>query len=90
MIMDISSRHEKDPAVGWDISASAKAGTGEKIVPAQIFVNGSSRSDQSFDPPIANWERQLPQQGQYPGDNAVRVIITDDKGQDSESDDFWS
>jgi hypothetical protein len=88
--MDVSSRHEKDPAVGWDISASAKAGTGEKIARARIIVNGSSRFDHSFDPPIANWQQQLRQQGQYPGDNAVRVIITDDKGQDSECDDSWN
>jgi hypothetical protein len=88
--MDISSTHEKDPAVAWDISASAKAASGEKIARAQIIVNGSSQSDQSFDPPIAAWQQQLEQQGQYPGNNTVRVIITDDKGQDSESDDSWN
>jgi len=56
----------------------------------QVLVNGSREYDQTFDPPISNWQRQLTQQGQYPGDNTVRVIATSDKGDDTESDDSWS
>jgi len=88
--MTASSTHKKNPAVGWDISASAKADKGEKIARAQIIVNGSSEYDKTFDPPISSWQEQLNQQGQYPGENTVQVIVTDDKGEDTESDDSWS
>lgn len=88
--MDVTSSHTKNPAVGWDISASAKAGAGEKIARAQIFVDDFPEFDKSFDPPISSWQQQLHQQGQFPGDNAVRVVVTDDKGNDSESVDSWS
>ena len=88
--MIVSSTHKKNPAIGWDISASAKAEKGEKIARAQIIVNGSSEYDKSFASPISNWQEQLNQQGQYPGDNTVQAIVTDDKGEDTESDDSWS
>ena len=35
--MTASSTHTKNPAIGWDISASAKADKGEKIARAQIL-----------------------------------------------------
>ena len=88
--MDVTSSHSKNPAVGWDITASAKAGTGEKIARAQIIVDDFPEYDKTFDPPISNWQQQLHQQGQFPGDNRVRVIVTSDKGDDTESDDSWS
>lgn len=88
--MDVTSSHSKNPAVGWDISAAAKAEKGEKIARAQIIVDDFPEYDKSFDPPITNWEQQLQQQGQFPGDNTVRVIVTNDKGDDAEADDSWS
>jgi len=88
--MDVTSSHSKNPAVGWDISASAKAERGEKIARAQILVNDFPEYDKTFDSPITNWQQQLHQQGQFPGDNTVRVIVTDQKGDDSEADDSWS
>jgi hypothetical protein len=88
--MTVGSTHTKNPAVGWDISASAKADAGEKITRAQIIVNGSTRHDKTFDPPISNWQESLTQQGLYPGDNIVQVIATSDKAEDTESDDSWS
>jgi hypothetical protein len=87
--MTAASTHTKNSAVGWDISASAKADTGEKIARAQILVNGSSEYDETFDPPISNWQEQLTQQGEFPGSNVVQVIITSDKGDDTESYDSW-
>lgn len=88
--MDVTSSHSKNPAVGWDISAAAKAEKGEKIARAQIIVDDFPEYDKSFDPPITNWQQQLQQQGQFPGDNTVRVIVTNDKGDDAEADDSWS
>jgi hypothetical protein len=88
--MDINISHTKNPALGWDITASAKAGAGEKIARAQILVNDVSRYDRTFDHPVVAWQDQLPQQGEYPGDNEVRVVITNDNAEDTESVDAWS
>jgi hypothetical protein len=88
--MNVTSTHAKNPLMGWDITASAKADTGEKIARVQIIVNGSSEYDKTFDSPISSWQEQLNQQGEYPGDNAVEVIATSDKGEDTESEDSWT
>lgn len=87
--MDITGSHSKNPALGWDIAATAKTGAGEKIARAQIHVNDLARYDRSFDPPISVWQEQLPQQGQYPGQNEVRVVITNDQSEDTEFVDSW-
>jgi len=88
--MNVSSTHTRNPALGWDISASAKADTGEKIARAQVLVNGSTEYDESFDPPINSWQTQLNQKGDYPEENVVQVIVTSDKAEDTESYDSWS
>jgi len=88
--MTTSSTHTKNPAIGWDISASAKADKGEKIARAQILINDFSEYDETFSFPLSSWQQQLNQQGQYPGENTVRVIVTSDKGEDTESQDSWS
>lgn len=88
--MTVGSMHTKNPLVDWDVSASAKADPGEKIARAQIFVNGLSEYDKAFDPCISSWQTQLTQKGRYPGDNTVQVIVTNDKGVDTGSDDEWS
>jgi hypothetical protein len=86
----VTSQHAKNPAIGWDISAAAKADAGEKITRAQIIINGLIAYDNTFIPPISNWQVQLNQMGQYPGANTVRVIASNDKGEDTESDDSWT
>ena len=88
--MTVGSTHTKNPAIAWDIAATAKADAGEKIQRVQILVNGSSEYDKSFEPPISNWQAQLHQQGQFPGDNTVEVVITSDKGEDTNSIDSWN
>jgi hypothetical protein len=90
MAMTVTSTHSKNPAEGWDISASAKADAGEKIARVQIIVNGFNAYDKTFVPAISAWQEQLIQKGQYPGDNTVQVIATNDKDDDTESDDSWS
>jgi hypothetical protein len=76
--------------MGWDISAAAKADAGEKIARAQIIINGQVAYDNSFVLPIGSWQVQLSQKGQYPGENTVRVITSNDKGENTEADDSWS
>ncbi len=88
--MEVTSTHTKNPATGWDISATAKADAGEKIARAQVYINGFSAYDKTFAPPISSWQQQLSQKGEYPGDNTVQVTVTSDGGDDTESDDSWS
>ena len=88
--MQVTSSHTKNPALGWDLAASAKADSGEKIARARILVNELLRYDRSFDPPVSGWQEQLIQQGEYPGDNLVRVVITNDKSEETEFVDTWS
>jgi hypothetical protein len=89
MAMIVTSTHARNSAAGWDISAAAKADEGERIARAQIIVNGFKEYEKTFNPPIRNWQQQLNQRGQYPGDNTVEVIATNDKGDDTEVDDSW-
>lgn len=88
--MTVTSQHAKNPAEDWDISVVAKADSGEKIARIQVFVNGFSAYDKTFVPPISDWQEQLEQQGQYPGENTVRVIVTNEKGDDTVTDDSWT
>jgi hypothetical protein len=81
--------HQKNPALGWDITASATVEKDEKIAHAQIIVDDFPEYDEDFDPPLDNWQKQLTQQGQFPGDNKVQLIITDDKGQGTVAEDEW-
>lgn len=88
--MQVTSSHQKNPALGWDISASAQADKGEKIARAQILVNDSPEYDKQFDPPLSSWQQQLKAQGQFPGDNTVEIIVTSDKSEDTASEDSWN
>ncbi|HEY6769716.1 MAG TPA: hypothetical protein VI386_33660 [Candidatus Sulfotelmatobacter sp.] len=88
--MEPTLSHQKNPAEGWDISASAKPDKGEKMSRAQIIVNGSSQYDKSFNPPLSSWQERLNQQGQFAGNNTVRLIITNDKSEEFEALDSWS
>ena len=82
--------YQKNPLIGWDITASAKVDKDEKIARAQILVNDSSEYDETFDSPLSSWQKQLTQKGEYPGDNTVRLVITSDTGGDTEAEDSWS
>ena len=88
--MTVTSTHTRNPAEDWDISAAAKADQGELIARAQIIVNGFKEYEKTFTPPIRSWQQQLIQRGQFPGSNTVEVIVTSDKGEDTETEDSWS
>jgi hypothetical protein len=88
--MEIKSAHSKNPLAGWDISSSANAGKDEAIARAQIFVNDFSQYDESFNPPLDVWQEQLQQQGTYPGDNKVLVVITDGNNNEKRFLDSWT
>lgn len=87
--MTLTLTHQRNPALGWDITATATADKGEKITRAQIIVDDFPEFDETFDTPLSNWQKQLTQQGQYPGDNKVRLIVTNDQNEDTDSEDSW-
>ncbi len=62
----------------------------EKISRAEIFVNNASKYDKKFNPPLAQWQQQLDQQGQYPGDNTSELRITSNRNAVSLAIDGWS
>jgi hypothetical protein len=53
-------------------------------------VNGFSKYDKSFNPPLSQWQGQLNEQGQYPAANTSHLKITSDNGTVTESDDAWT
>jgi hypothetical protein len=78
------------PAPNHVLLTGGKVDKDEKIARAQIFINDSSEYDETFDPPLSSWQKQLRQKGKYPGDNTVRLVITTDTGEDTEAEDSWS
>jgi hypothetical protein len=88
--MDLTLSHQKNSAIGWDISAAAKAEGKERITRAQILVNDSTEFDKTFGRPLNSWAQTITQKGQYPGENTVQLIITTDKPEDCEAEDSWS
>jgi hypothetical protein len=87
--MDIDVTHLRNPVLGWDIQSTAKAAAGETITAARIDVNGSPVYDRQISPPVNKWQRTLTQQGQYPGENKVLVTITNDKSEQTKTQDEW-
>ena len=88
--MTATVTHKKNPAVAWDVSASATAGTGESIDRVELYVNGSLRHSENFNPPTGNWSKTLTQQGQYPGDNKAELRVTYNKNKTTSAIDEWS
>jgi hypothetical protein len=88
MIAEIS--HQKNMAMGWDISVSVKPEAGQAISAVEVSVNGFNRLSENFHPPASQWQKTLIQQGQYPGENQVEVKVTDSKGTQTRSLDQWS
>ena len=88
--MDANVTVQKNPAVGWDLTVSAKAGSGEAISTVEVFVNGFSRWSGKFNPPTSQLQKLLIQQGQYPGDNKAEVRVTDSKGKQTSAYNEWS
>jgi hypothetical protein len=88
--MKIDLAHTKDQLIGWNIQMKASAGKGERIAAVRITVNGFDVVDKKVDPPADQWDTELPQKGQYPGDNEIRAAVTDEKGQEFSAVSTWS
>jgi hypothetical protein len=88
--MKIDLAHVKDPLMGWTIQTKISGGKGERIAEVRISVNGFDVLNKKVDPPTDQWQTELSQKGQYPGDNESRVTVTDEKGNETSAVDSWS
>ncbi len=88
--MEATLDHQKNPAEGWDIIASAKADKGEKISQVKIYVNDVAVSEKSFNPGLVQWHDRLTQKGEYPGSNTSRIEVFNEAGEMTVAEDSWS
>lgn len=88
--MDGTLTHQRNGALAWDITASAKAEAAETISAVKVVVNGVSEYSETFSRPTKQWQRTLTQKGQYPGDNTIQLIVTDGAGNETDFYDEWS
>jgi hypothetical protein len=86
--MPIDITHARNPVIGWDITVKATAKDQQKFSFATVTVNGFP----VFDDPLDNlsaWNMSFTQQGEFPGDNTVKVDITNDAGDVESAEDSW-
>jgi len=76
--------------MGWDITVSAQTDSHEAIARVEVMVDGFSRYDEDFNPPVHQWTKILTQQGEYPGDNKAELVITDINGNDTRCVEEWN
>ena len=88
--MKIDLVHVKDPLIGWNIQVKATAAKGERISAILIAVNGFDVLDKKVAPAADQWQTELSQKGQFPGENEVRATVTDEKGSETSAVDSWS
>ncbi len=88
--MKIVIIHAKNPAAGWNIVVSIQADLGQKIADVEVRVNGFPEVRDTPTAPLDTWEQQLTQQGVFPGDNKVEVMVQDQDGQESRAEQKWS
>jgi len=79
--MNVNISHVRNAVLGWDITASVRADGDQSISYVEIRINGFPECQEQVNPVAKQWEKQLSQQGNYPGDNKVQVTVQDDKGQ---------
>lgn len=79
--MNVDISYARNAVLGWDIATNAKADGDENIAYVEIRVNGFPECQEQVNPVAKQWQKQIYQQGNYPGDNRVQVTVQDDKGQ---------
>ncbi len=87
--MQVTISHARNPVLGWDITTTVTAGTDETVTYVEIRVNGFPQCQKTVDPAAKQWQKQLYQQGNYPGDNQVQVAVQNDKGQATNWEQEW-
>jgi len=88
--MKIAISHARNVLMGWDIDVNVNAENQEKIAFVEVRVNGFPEVSETLDDPENSWERQLTQQGVFPGDNKVEVLVRDQNGNDTRSKQAWT
>lgn len=88
--MKIAITHTRNPLLGWDIDVKADGENGEKVTFVEVKVNGFPEVKDTPDEPLNSWERQLTQQGVFPGDNKVVVLVRDQNDDETSSEQAWA
>jgi hypothetical protein len=88
--MKIAITHARNVLMGWDIDVNVNADNNEKISFVEIRVNGFPEVSETPDGAVDAWEKQLTQQGVFPGDNTVLVLVRDQNGNDTRSKQAWT
>jgi hypothetical protein len=88
--MKIAITHAKNPLIGWNIDVKVNAEKQEKIAFVEIRVNGFPEVSETQGEPEDSWERQLTQQGVFPGDNKVEVLVRDQNSNDTRAKQAWT
>lgn len=87
--MQIDIKHQRNPALGWDVDVTVSAENKETITHVRVEINGFTRCDESPSSNIRKWHKTLVQQGVYPGENEVIVTAADQDGNDTGAEDEW-
>jgi hypothetical protein len=88
--MKIKIAHIRNNAMGWNINVNVEAGDQQQISQVTVKVNGVPVVEEGPGEDLDSWEKQLLQQGVYPGDNKVEVLVTDQRGKESRAKQEWS
>ncbi len=88
--MKIDIKHSKNILMDWDIDVTVTAENQEKISSVEIRVNDFPEVNEAQDEPVNSWEKQLTQQGQFPGDNKVVVTVFDQNGNNTIAKQEWT
>ncbi len=88
--MKIAITHARNILMGWDIDVNVNAENQEKVAFVEIRVNGFPEVSETQNQPDDSWERQLTQQGNFPGDNKVEVLVRDQNGNETRAKQAWT
>ncbi len=88
--MKIGITHQRDPLMNYDITVTVDADTGETIAAVAVTINTVPSANDTPAPGTTGWEKEFNRAGQYPGDNTVEVIVTDQNGTVTRKKNQWT
>ena len=77
---NIAVAHQRNPALGWDITVKVAAPSDASIAQVRTAINDFPEPDDILEPPVDVYERTFVQKGVFPGSNKVVVTVVDANG----------
>ena len=87
--MQIEITHEKNPLMGWDVCIKVTVEDTEKIASVVTTINMIPRPREEFEPPTSVYTKTLERVGNFPGENTVQVVVTDQNNVQTNGVDSW-